>query len=90
MEKRTQRTLRNNVACTSYANIFKDEKHILNSGCQYLPEEIFKKVHKFSTLTCDEINSLTFVKTEPHERVMNKMKEALATQTKMINNNLNF
>lgn len=90
MEKRSQRQLRNNVACTAFDNIFKNEKYILNSGCQHLPEDIFKKVNKFSTLTCDEINSLTFVKNEPHEHIIGRMKEALSAQQKMISGNLNF
>ena len=41
-------------------------------------------------MTCDEINSLTFVKNESHETTLNKMKEALAAQTKMIDGALNF
>ena len=63
MERRSSRQLRNNVNCTSYPNIFRDEKHIFKSGCQYLPEDIFKRLDKYSSLSCDEINSLTFVKT---------------------------
>lgn len=90
MEHRSQRQLRNNVGCTSFENIFRNEKYILSSGCQHLPEDIYKKVNKFSSLTCDEINSLTFVKNEPHEHIMSRMKEALSAQQKMINSNLNF
>lgn len=64
--ERNQRQLRNNVRCTSFSNIFRNDKHIFNSGCQHLPEDIFNKVSKFPSLSCDEINSLTFVKNEPH------------------------
>ncbi len=90
MENKQQRQLRNNVSCTAFENIFRNEKYILSSGCHYLPEDIYKKINKFSALTCDEINSLTFVKNEPHEHVLGRMKDALSAQQKMISSNLNF
>ncbi len=62
MEKRNRRELRHNATCTPLQNIFKNENYITKSGCQFLPEDIFNKVNRFSTITCDEINSLTFVR----------------------------
>lgn len=53
MEKRNRRELRHNATCTPLQNIFKNEDYITKSGCQFLPEDIFNKVSRFSTVTCD-------------------------------------
>ena len=90
IEKRSRRQLRNNSFCTPFNNIFKDEGYIIKSGCQHLPEDIFKKISKFPTITCDQINSLTFAKTESHEHIVSRMKDALDAQKKMITSDLSL
>jgi DNA replication initiation complex subunit (GINS family) len=56
------------------------------SSCQHLPEDVYNKVSKIRALTCDEINSLTFNRKDPHDRVLLKMQEALQLQTRKIYN----
>ena len=64
--KGRKRELRYNSTCAPIPNIFKDEKYILRSGSHFLPEDIYQKLNKFTNISCDEINSFTFVRNEPH------------------------
>lgn len=75
-ERSTRRTLRNNSHCVPVENIFKNNKYIMNSASQCVPPEILTKMKKFQTLTCDDINSLTFLNNESHSNAIDRMHEA--------------
>lgn len=75
MEERSKRRcLRNNTQCVPMENMFKDNDYMKNSAVQCVPPEILNKLKKFQVLTCDDINSLSFVNNESHFDALERMK----------------
>ena len=50
-----------------------------------MPPEILTKIKKFQTLTCDEINSLTFVNNQSHNNAIDRMNQVIQLQKSIIN-----
>ena len=85
MEERSKRRcLRNNTQCVPMENIFKNNDYILNSASNCIPPEILSKLKKFQTITCEDINSLTFINNESHSNAIDRMNSVIELQKNII------